>query len=104
MNVVGKSKIRKDAISKVTGKALFTDDLKFDNMLYGATIRSPKPHIKILKIDDTQAKKLSGVCGIFYAKDIKGSNRVPLVFRDYPFLAEDKCLFAGQPIGLSKKP
>ncbi|MCD6422787.1 MAG: xanthine dehydrogenase family protein, partial [Elusimicrobia bacterium] len=79
---------------------LFTDDLKFDNMLYGATIRSPKPHIKILKIDDTQAKKLSGVCGIFYAEDIKGSNRVPLVFRDYPFLAEDECLFTGQPIGL----
>ena len=100
MNSVGKSEIRKDAAPKVTGAALFTDDIKFPGMLYGATIRSPKPRIKILGIDDKEARKLNGVAGIYYAKDIPGGNIVPLVFMDYPFLADKEAKFQGQAIGL----
>ncbi len=100
MDSVGKSFIRKDAISKVTGRAVFTADLKFQGMLFAATIRSPKPHIKIIGIDDKTAKKIPGVVGIYYAKDIPGENTVPLVFMDYPFLAEKEAKFEGQPVGL----
>ncbi|MFH1956946.1 MAG: xanthine dehydrogenase family protein molybdopterin-binding subunit [bacterium] len=100
MNSVGKSEIRKDAAPKVTGAALFTDDRKFPGMLYGATIRSPKPRIRILGIDDKEARKLKGVAGIYYAKDIPGCNIVPLVFMDYPFLADKEAEFQGQAIGL----
>jgi len=100
MNSVGKSEIRKDAEPKVTGAALFTDDRKFSGILYGATIRSPKPHIKILGINDKEARKLNGVTGIYYAKDVPGDNIVPLVFMDYPFLADKEAKFQGQAIGL----
>lgn len=100
MNSVGKSVIRKDAASKATGTALFTDDMEFPTMLYGATIRSPKPHIRILGVDDTAAGKLKGVIGIYYAKDIPGDNVVPLIFMDYPFLADKGAKFQGQAVGL----
>ena len=100
LNSVGKSEIRKDAFSKVTGRSLFINDVKFPAMLYAATVRAPKPHIKILSIDDSAAKKLNGVQGIYYAKDVPGDNRVPLVFQDYPFLAEGTAKFQGQAVGL----
>src|SRR5512141_1026977 len=34
--IVGKLKIRPDSIEKVTGSAIYTDDLTFDNMLFAA--------------------------------------------------------------------
>ncbi|MBU4134353.1 xanthine dehydrogenase family protein molybdopterin-binding subunit, partial [bacterium] len=100
LNSVGKSEIRKDAVSKVTGESLFINDVKFPDMLYAATVRSPAPHIKILGINDAEARKLPGVKGIYYAKDIPGENKVPLVFQDYPFLADKTAQFQGQAVGL----
>ncbi|MDO9513051.1 MAG: xanthine dehydrogenase family protein molybdopterin-binding subunit [Elusimicrobiota bacterium] len=100
LNSVGKSEIRKDAFSKVTGQSLFINDVKFPCMLYAATVRAPKPHIRILSIDDSAAKKLPGVKGIYYAKDVPGDNRVPLVFQDYPFLAGNIAKFQGQAVAL----
>ncbi|HXI74488.1 MAG TPA: hypothetical protein VNG94_02805, partial [Pyrinomonadaceae bacterium] len=40
MTLVGKSIPRKEGRKKVTGQALYVDDLKFDNMLHGVTVRS----------------------------------------------------------------
>jgi len=100
MEIVGSSKIRKDAFDKVTGKARFVDDYKRGDELYAVTFRSPRPHIKIISIDTEEAKKIEGVAGVFTYKDIPGVNKVPLVFDDYPFLAEDVCKFYGQPIAL----
>jgi len=100
LNSVGKSEIRKDAFSKVTGQSLFINDVKFPNMLYAATVRAPAPHIKIISVDDAAARKLNGVKGIFYAKDVPGDNKVPLVFQDYPFLADKVAKFQGQAVGI----
>ena len=38
---VGKSYIRPDAISKVTGKAVYLDDIRMPGMLYTAILRPP---------------------------------------------------------------
>ena len=40
MILVGKSIPRKEGRKKVTGQALYVDDLKFDGMLHGVTVRS----------------------------------------------------------------
>jgi 4-hydroxybenzoyl-CoA reductase alpha subunit len=52
---------RVDAIDKVTGKALYTDDLKRPDILYGAMLHSPLAHAKILNIDSSRALRLPGV-------------------------------------------
>ncbi len=45
---VGKSVLRVDAIDKVTGAALFADDLQFGpGLLYGRLVRSPFAHALI---------------------------------------------------------
>ncbi len=100
MSSVGVSVKRKDAVEKVTGKARFVADYKLPNMAYAYTIRSPKPHILIKKIDFSKALKVKGVIKIITAKDVPGKNEVPLVYKDYPVFAEKECKFEGQPIGL----
>ncbi len=52
---------RVDAVDKVTGKALYTDDLKRPTMLTGAILHSPVAHARILNIDTSRAERLPGV-------------------------------------------
>lgn len=42
--VIGKDVIRKDAYEKVTGKAIYTPDIKPDGMLYGRMLGSSGNH------------------------------------------------------------
>ncbi|MEZ4560095.1 MAG: hypothetical protein R2854_27245 [Caldilineaceae bacterium] len=51
---VGKPLYRPDAVEKVTGRTLYTDDYLFDGMLHGATLRSRHPHARIAGIDTTR--------------------------------------------------
>ncbi|MFC1951451.1 xanthine dehydrogenase family protein molybdopterin-binding subunit [Chloroflexota bacterium] len=103
MNVVGKRIKRIDALEKVTGKALFADDLKFDNMLYAKVLRSPLPHAKIKKVDISLAKELRGVRAVLTARDIPGEKNIGYLgdpFRDQPVLADDKVRCEGDPIAI----
>ena len=54
--VIGRNKIRPDAIEKVTGDALYTDDLVFDNMLFAHVRRAGVPHAILKKLDVSKAK------------------------------------------------
>ena len=38
---IGKGLKRRESGDKVTGRAIFVDDLPVDDMLFGATVRSP---------------------------------------------------------------
>ena len=60
---------RLDAPDKATGRAIYTDDIKKTNMLYGAILHSPVAHAKIIKIDTTEAKALDGVKAVITAAD-----------------------------------
>ena len=63
-SVIGKNAPRIDAIDKVTGGAKYAPDLSLRGMLYGALLRSPYPHAKVVGIDATKAKTLSGLRAI----------------------------------------
>lgn len=52
---------RIDAPDKVTGRALYTDDMKLPGMLHGALLQSPLPHAVLKRIDTERAKALPGV-------------------------------------------
>ena len=47
---IGKSFPRKEGRKKVTGQALYVDDLSFPEMLHGATVRSPAARGRIKNI------------------------------------------------------
>ncbi|MFQ6037889.1 MAG: molybdopterin cofactor-binding domain-containing protein, partial [Candidatus Aminicenantales bacterium] len=67
---VGRSLPRVDAADKVTGRAKFTADLFFENMLYGKILGSPIPHGKIKAIDTREAEALPGVKLVLTGKDV----------------------------------
>jgi xanthine dehydrogenase molybdenum-binding subunit len=82
--VIGQSVIRPDAEDKVTGKAKFSDDLKFDGMLYAAVKRAGIPHGFLRRLDISKAKALPGVEAVLTAEDIPGEHNHGLVIYDWP--------------------
>ncbi len=67
---IGESTPRIDAHDKVTGTALYTDDMQFGNALLHARIkRSPHPHALIKKINTEKALALPGVKAVVTGAD-----------------------------------
>ena len=60
-NIIGKKVQRVDAYEKVTGKAIYGDDIKLHGMLYAAVRHTDIPVGKITKIDCSKAKKIPGI-------------------------------------------
>ena len=68
-DVINSRAARLDAPDKVTGRAVFVDDMTMPGMLHGAMLQSPVAHAKILDIDISEALKLPGVKSIVTAKE-----------------------------------
>lgn len=65
--IVGKQTKPQDAYDKVTGKAVYVGDMKFQNLLYGKILRSPHPHAMVKHINTSDALSLPGVkCVLTY--------------------------------------
>ncbi|MEI7848597.1 MAG: molybdopterin cofactor-binding domain-containing protein, partial [Chloroflexota bacterium] len=84
--VVGKVQIRPDAIEKVTGAAVFTDDLAFENMLFASVHRAGVPHAIVTSINTEKAKQLAGVVSVLTSEDIPGEHNHGLVIYDWPVM------------------
>lgn len=83
---VGRSHLRPEAVEKVTGEAIFTDDLKFDGMLYAKAKRAMIPHGFLTKLDTSKAKALPGVVAILTAEDVPAEKNHGLVIFDWPVM------------------
>jgi CO/xanthine dehydrogenase Mo-binding subunit len=96
---IGKSFPRKEGRKKVTGQALYIDDLTFPGMLHGATVRSPAARGRIKNISFTGDIPWHEFT-IVTAKDIPGKNYVALILNDQPYLAADFVNHPEEPIVL----
>ena len=83
---VGKNIFKVDAQDKVTGKAVYSDDIYFDNMLYLKIKRATHPHAYLRRIDISKAEKLPGVVKIITAVDIPQVKNFGLIIKDQPVL------------------
>jgi hypothetical protein len=90
---------RNDAYAKVTGKAKFTDDLKFANVLHAAPAYSDFVHARIVSIDTSAARKFRRV-RVLTAKDVPGVNRFGQIIRDYRIFADDKIRYHGDVVAI----
>ena len=97
---LGVSHPRPSALAKACGTAQFTADIIIPGALELATVRSPHPHALIKKIDCSAALKMPGVIGVMTAKDIKGTNRLKVIFADRPVICEDKVRYIGDPVAV----
>jgi CO/xanthine dehydrogenase Mo-binding subunit len=94
---VGVSVPRIDAASKVTGQALYLDDLRVPGILHGRTVRSTIARGRIVKVELDPAFDWSGftVCD---HRDVPGENVVATIESDQPVLASGFVNHCDEPV------
>jgi xanthine dehydrogenase D subunit len=97
-DVLGTSALRPDGVAKVTGEFSFSSDMRAENMLWGATLRSPHPYARITSINTTKALLIAGVHAIITAEDVPGKLTYGLISSDQPVFAKDVVRYMGEPI------
>jgi CO/xanthine dehydrogenase Mo-binding subunit len=94
---VGENKPRIDAREKVTGTAIFADDLQFGNaLLYARIKRSPHPHALIKRLDISKAGTLPGVKAVVTGEDFPGY--IGLYLQDRYIFCRDRVRYVGDPV------
>ncbi len=83
---VGRVHVRPDAVQKVTGLAVYTDDLRFEGMLHARVKRAMLPAAVLRRLDVSKARALPGVAAVLTAADVPGENISGLVILDWPVL------------------
>lgn len=85
--IIGGHALRTDSIPKVTGAARYVEDMRPPGMLFGAAVRSPHHHARLLAIDASDARALPGVACVLTAADIPGENGLGDYSQEEPVLA-----------------
>ena len=94
---VGKSVPRIDIHEKVTGSAIFADDMQFGpGLYYGRLVRSPHAHALIKRVDATKALAMPGVKAVVTGADVP--NNIGLYLIDRPIFARDRVRMVGEPV------
>ncbi len=101
--IVGTSPIRKEGLAKVTGRALYVDDITLPGMWYGATVRSTIARGRITSITFDPAIDWSQFT-IVTAADIPGENSIVHLTKDHPCLAVEFVNHPAEPILLLAHP
>ncbi len=101
----GSSVKRREDPRLITGRGVYTDDIKLPGMLYMAILRSPYGHARITRLDVARARALPGVQAVFTSADLAGKvNPMPCVWLlpdsdlkvpAYHVLATDRVRYTG---------
>ena len=94
---VGQNVLRKEGYDKLIGAAQYVDDLTFEGMWFGKTIRSTVARGRIKSIEFEPAYDWSKIVVADY-RDIPGENFVALIENDQPLLVESEVRHYDEPI------
>ena len=97
---VGESVRRPDGAAKVRGGFVYSSDLNAEGMLWGATVRSPHPHARIVSIDTGAARAMPGVQTVLTHQDVPGAKLYGLEIADQPVLAIDTVNYWGEAVAI----
>ena len=92
---VGAALPRVDGVDKVTGRAVYTADVRLEGALWGKVLHSPFSHARILSINTDAARSLPGVLAVITGTDLP-LNRWGSNLKDLPILAQDRVRFVGE--------
>jgi CO/xanthine dehydrogenase Mo-binding subunit len=96
-DLIGQSLPRLDAHEKVTGAAIFADDVQFGpGLLYARIKRSPHPHALIKSIDTSRARALPGVKAVVTGDDFPGY--IGLYLQDRHIFCRDRVRYVGEAV------
>ncbi len=96
--MIGKSRPRVDGVAKVSGGAVYADDLRLPGMLVGKMLRSPHAHARIVRIDTTAAEQVPGVKAVATGRDLPETFGILPVSQDEYPLALHKVRYIGDPV------
>jgi CO/xanthine dehydrogenase Mo-binding subunit len=105
--VIGTRPIRHDGTDKVVGRAQYGADIRLSGLLYGAVLRSPHAHARIVSIDTREALALPGVKAVVTGADLptlkdkiadQGEGEVNLRYQSENILARGKVLYYGHAV------
>src|SRR5690606_26406199 len=97
---VGESVLRPDGTLKVKGEFAYSSDMWADDMLWGATLRSPHPHAHITGLDVGPALAIPGVYAVLTQDDVPGQPVYGLDHPDQPVLCDGTVRYQGEPIAI----
>ncbi|MFP3969073.1 xanthine dehydrogenase subunit D [Actinomadura fulvescens] len=97
---VGSSARRPDGVPKVRGTFEYSSDIRREGMLWGATLRSPHPHARIVRLDTAPALEVPGVHAVLAHGDVPGSATYGMKVSDQPVFAADVIRYQGEPVAV----
>lgn len=97
---IGTSVRRPDGEPKVTGNFAFASDLSSEDMLWGATLRSPHAHAKLTNIDIGPALAMVGVHAVLTQDDVPGEPMFGQEEQDQPVLCDGTARYWGEPVAV----
>lgn len=97
LRYIGKSVTRIDGREKISGAAIYGDDIDFGaSLLYAELVSSTEAHAIIRSIDTSEAEKVPGVYKVFTGKDFPF--KFGLYMKDRYVFAQDKVRFVGEQV------
>src|SRR6185436_5620878 len=75
-----------------------SSDVWAEGMLWGATLRSPHPYARIVRLDPSPAWQIRGVEVVITAADVPGKPTYGLISQDQPVFASDVVRYVGEPV------
>ncbi|MCX5805615.1 MAG: xanthine dehydrogenase family protein molybdopterin-binding subunit [Proteobacteria bacterium] len=97
---IGKTTPRADAFTKVTGKEKYAADYYGETFLWAGVKRAGVPHAVLKSINTQKAQNIPGVAAVLTYRDIPGINRIGIIRKDQPVLADIKICHCGEPLAL----
>jgi len=105
--ILGTRPRRHDGVEKVTGSAIYGNDVQLPGLLAGFILRSPHAHARIKSIDTSEAEATAGVFAVICGKDLPevsdkvadlGEGAVNLNYLSDNVLAKKKVLYKGHAV------
>lgn len=98
--LVGSEVPRVDGLAKVTGKAIYGDDIKMKDMLYGVCRYVDIAAGRIDSLDLSAAEKVPGVVSIATWDDIPGQRKLGAIIPDHPPIIDKEIAYRGDVIAV----
>jgi len=97
--IIGRSVPRLDGEAKVTGRALYTGDLRVPGMIPGVILRSTVAHARLRAVRTDEAEAVPGVVAVLTGADLTDIDPYfGHAVKDQPILAIDKVRYVGEPV------
>src|SRR5262249_23807210 len=98
VHCIGRRSRKLEGLAKVTGRAIYADDIALPRMLHAKLLRSIHAHARIRSIDSSAALAMPGVHAVLTGKDLPEYYGIIPWTQDEQALCESKARYVGDAI------